>query len=331
MFRSSVQLKTKNTQPTLQKSVGFFYMIDAFITYLRNERNYSERTIEYYESTAQEFQQYFMFMDDSLSWIDIDKDIVRMWMESLMDKGEAAGTVNKKLSALRAFYRYLLRKKIIKSNPMATIKGPKKEKPLPMFVRESEMNRLLDTYSAECETYRKLLARTIVLMLYETGMRLSEFLGLKDKDIDFITKQIKVTGKRNKQRIIPFGKELEEAAKEYMTARDKAFPDHPDCFLINKKGEALDKYAFGRIVKENLSLVTTIKKRSPHVLRHSFATAMLNNGANIESVQKILGHQSLETTQIYTHTTFEQLKKEYEKAHPRTTPPQPSPQGEGDL
>lgn len=292
-------------------------MIDAFINYLRNERNYSEQTIAYYEQANRDFQEYFTFMDSTLSWTSIDKDVVRMWMESLMDQGEAAGTVNKKLSALRTFFRYLLRKKIITVNPMATIKGPKKEKPLPMFVRESEMNKLLDTYSAECETYESLLARTVVLMLYETGMRRAEFLGLKDKDIDFTTHQIKVTGKRDKQRIIPFGKELEEAAKEYMRVRDEQFPAHPDAFLISKRGGILNAYAFGQIVKDQLSLVTSIKKRSPHVLRHSFATAMLNNGANIESVQKILGHQSLETTQVYTHTTFEQLKKAYESAHPR--------------
>ena len=292
-------------------------MLSDFVNYLRNERNYSEQTIVYYERSNQEFQDYFKFMDATLSWTSIDKDVVRMWMESLMDQGEAAGTVNKKLSALRAFFRYLLRKKIITVNPMATIKGPKKEKPLPMFVRESEMNKLLDQYTAVTIDYEQLLARTIVLMLYETGMRRAEFLGLKDKDIDFTTHQIKVTGKRDKQRIIPFGNELEEAAKEYMKVRDEEFPEHPDAFLISKRGNKLNESAFGQIVKQQLSLVTSIKKRSPHVLRHSFATAMLNNGANIESVQKILGHQSLETTQVYTHTTFEQLKKAYAKAHPR--------------
>lgn len=292
-------------------------MIDNFVNYLRNERNYSEKTIAYYEQSNRDFQEYFTFMDATLTWTSVDKDVVRMWMESLMDQGEAAGTVNKKLSALRAFFRYLLRKNIITVNPMATIKGPKKEKPLPMFVRESEMNRLLDTYNATPSDYEQLLARTIVLMLYETGMRRAEFLGLKDKDIDFTSHQIKVTGKRDKQRIIPFGNELEEAAREYMRVRDEQFPTHPDSFLINKRGNLLNESTFGQIVKEQLSLVTSIKKRSPHVLRHSFATAMLNNGANIESVQKILGHQSLETTQVYTHTTFEQLKKAYEKAHPR--------------
>lgn len=292
-------------------------MIDNFVNYLRNERNYSEKTIAYYEQSNRDFQEYFTFMDATLTWTSVDKDVVRMWMESLMDQGEAAGTVNKKLSALRAFFRYLLRKNIITVNPMATIKGPKKEKPLPMFVRESEMNKLLDTYNAAPSDYEQLLARTIVLMLYETGMRRAEFLGLKDKDIDFTSHQIKVTGKRDKQRIIPFGNELEEAAREYMRVRDEQFPTHPDSFLINKRGNLLNESTFGQIVKEQLSLVTSIKKRSPHVLRHSFATAMLNNGANIESVQKILGHQSLETTQVYTHTTFEQLKKAYEKAHPR--------------
>lgn len=317
-------------------------MIADFVSYLRYERNYSENTIEYYETSNEEFQRYFMLMDSSLTWQTVDKDVVRMWMESLMDQGEAAGTVNKKLSALRAFFRYMLRKGIITVNPMATIKGPKKEKPLPMFVRENEMNRLLDEYNLldplrlphegegsahEREEsdhdsdlaidYDKLLARTIVLMLYETGMRKSEFLGLRDADIDFISRQIKVTGKRDKQRIIPFGDEMEETIRQYIATRDELFPLHPDFFLISKRGKKLNPTSFGTIVNQQLSLVTNIKKRSPHVLRHSFATAMLNNGANLESVQKLLGHQSLETTQVYTHTTFEQLKKAYEKAHPR--------------
>ncbi len=327
-------------------------LIAEFVKYLRYERNYSERTIAYYEASNEEFQRFFTLLDSTLSWQTVDKDVVRMWMESLMDEGEMAGTVNKKLSALRAFFRYLLRKGIITVNPMATIKGPKKEKPLPMFVRESEMDRLLghDTlrlpHKGEGENlnasdsaaqksspyndldfaaqksspyidYDKILARTIVLMLYETGMRRSEFLGLKDADIDFISRQIKVTGKRDKQRIIPFGDEMEETMRQYIAIRDELFPLHPDFFLISKRGKKLNPTAFGNIVKEQLSLVTNIKKRTPHVLRHSFATAMLNNGANLESVQKLLGHQSLETTQVYTHTTFEQLKRAYEKAHPR--------------
>ncbi|MCF0243681.1 MAG: tyrosine-type recombinase/integrase [Bacteroidaceae bacterium] len=293
-------------------------MIDQFINYLRNERNYSEQTISYYETTNVEFQSYFTFLDSTLSWATVDKDVVRMWMESLMDQGEAAGTVNKKLSALRTFYKYLMRKGVVTVNPMSTIKGPKKEKPLPVFVRENEMNRLLDIPMDEGEpTYEAVLARTIVLMLYETGMRRGEFLSLRDRDIDFINKQIKVTGKRDKQRIIPFGEELEQAVKGYVALRDEKFPNHPDCFLINKKGNMMSVGEFYTIVRAQLSLVTTIKKRSPHVLRHSFATAMLNNGANLESVQKLLGHASLETTQVYTHTTFEQLKRAYKDAHPR--------------
>lgn len=293
-------------------------MVSQFVKYLRNERNYSEETIYYYESTNLEFETYFKFADSNLTWTSVDKDVVRMWMESLMDEGMAAGTVNKKLSALRAFFRYLLRKGAIKVNPMSTIKGPKKEKPLPMFVREKDMDKLIDHVDEEIEmTYRTLLARTLIIILYETGMRRSEIQGLKDKDIDFISHQIKVTGKRDKQRLIPFGDELEDTIKNYMSVRDEQFPYHPDSFLINPRGKTLSFASIGLLVKEQLSQVTTIKKRSPHVLRHSFATAMLNNGASLGSVQKLLGHQSIETTQVYTHTTFEQLKREYHNAHPR--------------
>lgn len=292
-------------------------MVEDFVSYLRNERNYSDKTIEYYESVNLDFEQYFTFLDSSLSWQTVDKDVVRMWMESQMECGLASGTVNKNLSALRALFRYMLKKGVITKNPMSTIKGPKKEKPLPTFVREADMNRLIDNVPEEELPYRQMLARTIVIMLYETGMRKSEIFNLRDCDIDFISRQIKVTGKRDKQRIIPFGDELESTVKDYMARRDAEHPNHPDFFLINQRGVRISFTALGQYVKEQLSLVTTMPKRSPHVLRHSFATALLNNGANLESVQKLLGHQSIETTQIYTHTTFEQLKREYAKAHPR--------------
>ncbi|MCF0202695.1 MAG: tyrosine-type recombinase/integrase [Bacteroidaceae bacterium] len=292
-------------------------MIDAFVNYLRNERNYSEKTICYYESSNRELSEFIRFTDAALTLKDADKDIIRNWIEYCMEKGDAANTVNKKLCAVRAFFRYLLRKKIITSNPTATIKGPKKEKPLPMFVRENEINRLIDREAEYNRSYRDILARTLIIILYETGMRRSEIAGLRDRDIDFTLHQLKVTGKRDKQRLIPFGEELEETIKDYMAARDSKHPSHPDSFLINERGKALSYAAIGLIVKEQLSLVTTIRRKSPHVLRHSFATAMLNNGASLENVQKLLGHQSVETTQVYTHTTFEQLRREYEKAHPR--------------
>ena len=179
------------------------------------------------------------------------------------------------------------------------------------------MNRLLDTPQMWEEGFVGLRARTIIILFYETGIRLAELIGLDVEDVDLATRQLKVTGKRNKQRIVPFGEELETAIREYMQQRDQLPVRIDDALILSDKGKRMTRSQVEKIVKQHLSLTTTLKKRSPHVLRHSFATAMLNNGAGLESVRRLLGHESVATTQIYTHTTFEQLKRIYETAHPR--------------
>ena len=179
------------------------------------------------------------------------------------------------------------------------------------------MDRLIDQPEMWGESYREFRARTIIILLYETGIRLSELLGLNDADVDMTASQLKVTGKRNKQRIVPFGHELATLLADYMRLRDEQTLKQEPALFLNDKGRRISKAQVERIVHEGLSKVTTMKKRSPHVLRHSFATAMLNNGAGLESVRKLLGHESVATTEIYTHTTFEQLKRVYENAHPR--------------
>jgi integrase/recombinase XerC len=235
----------------------------------------------------------------------------------MMDKGDMASTVNSSLSAVRSFFRFALSRKLVDHDPSYVVKGPKKQKPLPQFVREEEMDRLLDTEQMWEEGFAGLRARTIIILFYETGIRLAELIGLNVGDVDFAARQIKVTGKRNKQRIVPFGEELEATLREYIQQRD-ALPLRLDAALIlSDKGRRMNRGQVEVIVKEHLSLVTTLKKRTPHVLRHSFATAMLNNGAGLEDVRLLLGHESVATTQIYTHTTFEQLKRIYENAHPR--------------
>ena len=179
------------------------------------------------------------------------------------------------------------------------------------------MNRLIDDEHMWNDSYDDALARTIIIMFYETGMRLSELVNLDDADIDFKQSKVKVTGKRNKQRIIPFGKELSDELTKYIMIRDAQVARLSPGFFLDKKGRRVQRAKVEAMVKESLSKVTTMSKRSPHVLRHSFATSMLNNGAGLESVKKLLGHQSLSTTEIYTHTTFEQLKRVYKQAHPR--------------
>ena len=292
-------------------------MIIDFLNYLRYERNRSELTVRNYEKGLRDFESYFKNRDCHLSWESVDSDIIRDWMESLMDKGDMASTVNNRLSAVRSFFRFALSRGLVGRDPSHIVKGPKKQKPLPYFVREADINRLIDFPQMWGESYRDVRARTIIILFYETGMRLAELTALDDQDIDFVSHQLKVTGKRNKQRIIPFGQELEQTLRHYMALRDEQ-PVRDDRALIqNDKGERMSRYQVERVVNTCLSRVTTQKKRSPHVLRHSFATAMLNNGAGLESVRKLLGHESVATTEIYTHTTFEQLKKVYENAHPR--------------
>ena len=292
-------------------------MINQFLNYLRYERNSSPQTVQTYEESLREFESYISLRDSRLSLQAVDADLIRDWMESLMDKGNTASTINKKLSALRSFYRFSLKRKLVEKDPAHGIVGPKKSKPLPQFLRESEMDHLLDRLEWD-NNYKDVRARTILLFFYEAGLRRSELTGLNDVDIDFGSRQLKVTGKRNKQRIIPFGQELADALNQYLEARREQFGLRENSALfLSDKGERMTGSQVYLIVHRYLTLVTSLKKRSPHVLRHTFATAMLNNGAGLESIKKLLGHESVDTTEIYAHTTFEQLKRIYKEAHPR--------------
>ena len=291
-------------------------MIDQFLSYLRYERNRSPLTVRWYEESLRDFETYIRGVDDYLSLSTVDADVIRGWVERMMDEGKKPATVNRGLSAVKTFYRFALSRKLVEKDPAHGIIGPKKSKPLPQYVREGDMNRLLDEY-LQGDEYNKVRARTIIIVFYETGIRLAELIGLNDEDVDFDSMQLKVTGKRDKQRIVPFGAEMAEALQQYMALRDTEVERQELGLFLSNKGRRVSREMVRNLVKQSLSEVTTLKKRSPHVLRHSFATAMLNNGAGLESVKKLLGHESLETTEIYTHTTFEQLKRVYNEAHPR--------------
>jgi integrase/recombinase XerC len=291
-------------------------MVNRFIEYLRYEQNRSELTVARYERSLRDFESYFKGIDASMTWTTIDADVVRNWLETLVDKGHKATSVNADLSALRSFYRFALSRKLVERDPVHGLTGPKKQKPLPQFMRENDMDKLLDQEEWS-DTYKDVRARTIILLLYETGIRRSELTGLNDHDIDFEARQLKVTGKRDKQRIVPFGEELATELQRYIEVRDQEMEKKSTALFLNKHGERMTGCQVYSIVREELSKVTTMKKRSPHVLRHTFATAMLNHEAGLESVRLLLGHESLETTEIYTHTTFEQLKRVYKDAHPR--------------
>ena len=291
-------------------------MIDRFLNYLRYERNRSPRTVQSYEDNLRDFETYFQGLDDCLTFCTVDTDVIRGWVEHLMDEGKKPATVCQRLSAIRTFYRYALMRHLVERDPAHVVTGPKKSKPLPQFLRESELDSLLDETLNEDNIYN-VRVRTIFILFYETGIRLAELVGLNDEDVDFAAMQLKVTGKRDKQRIVPFGPELAETLQKYIALRDKEIAHTTSALLVNDHGERMERWQVQYLVKKHLLGATTLKKRSPHVLRHSFATAMLNNGAGLESVKKLLGHESLNTTEIYTHTTFEQLKRVYNEAHPR--------------
>ncbi len=293
--------------------------IEPFLTYLESECNRSHLTIVTYQTCLEEFERYLADRDEPQNWATADQDLVRDWMVELMDNGEKPRTVCKKLSALKTFYRFLLQRQLVSVDPVHTLQGPKKDKPLPSFVREAEMDKLLDGdyFGNDLEGQRD---RLILLTLYSTGLRRSELVGLDWKDVDQTEQQLKVTGKRNKQRIVPFGRELQEALQLYrerLSEERGPVAGTEPVFQNLKSGQRITVGKVYEVVKKNLSYVTTLKKRSPHVLRHSFATAMLNNNADLQSVKELLGHANLATTEIYTHTTFEELKQMYNQAHPR--------------
>lgn len=293
-------------------------LTDEFLIYFQTERNKSDLTIDSYRVDLQEFETFFDSLNEGITWTNVDENTIREWIIYMMDEQHMkASSVNRKLSALRTFFRYLLMTKHIERNPMVRVSGPKRQKPLPVFVRDDEMNLLLD-HLDEDVTYEGVLAKTVMLLLYLTGMRRAEILSLCDANIDFANKQLKVTGKRNKQRIIPFGSELDEQLRQYLQARSEQFGIGFEHLLINAKASPLTPAQVTKIVKGNLAAVTTQKKRSPHVLRHTFATSMLNSGADLAAIQKLLGHASLATTQVYTHVSFEELKDAYKNAHPRS-------------
>jgi len=293
--------------------------IEDFIDYLRFERNYSSKTTESYQADLEAFKRFYEAIDSDINWAEMPADIVRQWVVEMMDKGNTATSVRRRLSSLRSFYKFLLRRGLVDKDPVHNMPGPKVEKKLPAYVREKEMNRLFDSdfFSDDYQGFRD---RMILLTFYSTGIRLSELVGLDDRDVDLDQMQLKVTGKRNKQRIIPYGDEFGDSLRQYLAERDafaKQFEGSTSLFLDERNGQRMTPAKVRNLVKRYLSMVTTQQRNSPHVLRHTFATAMLNHQADLQSVKELLGHESLSTTEIYTHTTFEQLKEMYNQAHPR--------------
>lgn len=291
-------------------------LIDSFLDYLRYERNYSNYTIGAYSKDLRQFEDYVKkYKEGIFDPVDVDTDLVRNWVVVLMDEKLSPVSVNRKLSSLKSFFKFLMKQGSISVNPLRLITGPKTKKPLPYFVKDKEMEFLLDG-DGFGEDFEGVRNRLMLEMLYDTGIRRSELIGMQDSDVDCESMQIRVTGKRNKQRLIPFAEGLKNLIQAYTEVRNREVGSESGWFFVRKNGEQLSVGIVYTIVKDKLSEIPTLAKRSPHVLRHSFATSMLNNGAELNAVKEILGHSSLASTSVYTHTTFEELKKVYH-AHPR--------------
>ena len=291
-------------------------LIESFLDYLRFERNYSEKTILAYGNDLNQLQVFIQKRFGKFAPEEVKSEQIREWIVLLMDDGCSPSSVNRKLSSIRSFYRFLLKKRYVDVDPLCKIVGPKKNKKLPYFLNEAQMDRLLDDADFG-GGFNGCRDRLVIEMFYATGMRLSELIELNDVDIDFSSSLLKVVGKRNKERLIPFGDELREQILKYIDIRDEAVLRTDDAFFVRENGKRLYPVLVYNIVKRNLSKVTTLKKKSPHVLRHTFATSMLNHEAELGAVKELLGHKSLATTDIYTHVTFEELKKVYKQDHPR--------------
>jgi integrase/recombinase XerC len=289
----------------------------VFLDYLKFEKRYSIHTILAYETDLESFFNYVSKSYGQIKVKDIDHGIVRSWLADLKENDCDAKSINRKISTLKSFFKYNLRTGILGSSPMGKIISPRTGKRLPVFINQEDTIELMEVLKIAVEDWKSLNAQLLILLFYSTGIRLSELINLRDKHVDFIKNQIKVLGKGNKERIIPVGEEVLATVRNYMELKRKEFDKLPDTLLVTEKGRKLyPKYAY-LLVNEQLQAIKTLTKKSPHVLRHTFATHLANNGADLNAVKELLGHSSLAATQIYTHNTIEKLKNIYKKAHPK--------------
>ena len=290
---------------------------NLFLKYLQFEKRFSENTIKSYKNDLYQFSD---FIERNFKEIEVhlvNEKIIRAWIVSLMEKDFSTLSINRKISTLKTFFKFLLREGHINVNPMDKVISPKNAKKLPNFVEEKQINNLLDDYSFG-DDFAGIRNKTIVEMFYNTGMRLSELIGLTNQSLDFHGGTIKVLGKRNKERILPLHSSFLKSLRKYISNRDQEFInlDHEYLFVTDKGNKLYEKFVY-RVVNKYLNMVTTIEKKSPHILRHTFATHLLNRGADLNAIKELLGHANLSATQIYTHNTFEKLKTIYKQAHPR--------------
>ena len=287
-----------------------------FFSYLNLQKRFSPLTTQSYQNDLNQFFNFLRAELSSFTLPDITHHHIRGFISDLMDKGVATSSVNRKLSALKSFFRYLLRNGQVTKNPAQKIQGPKMPRRLPVFIDESQLGMVFSTLEFK-PGFEGVRDKLLVDILYQTGIRRAELIGLKESDVDLVNLQITVLGKRNKERVIPFNIELKRAFKNYLDCKAREGLNHP-ALLVSERNKPLSPQKVSLVVTTVLSAVTTGSKKSPHVLRHSFATHLLNNGADINAVKELLGHANLSATQIYTHNTIDKLKKSYNQAHPRS-------------
>lgn len=302
--------------------------VNEFLEYIKVTRNYSLHTVISYETDLKQFTDYIIRSSDHKECLskelqtDLNKfDLIflKSYIADLADpfarsKQYTRKSISRKISVLKSFYKYLYKKKYIVKNYSSSLIFPKQVKKLPSFLSEKELEKLLgEKYISEVS----ILDKAIIELFYSTGIRLSELINLRVDNVNFPNRTIKVFGKGSKERIVPFGKEAEKAVRNYMSIREICDLNKSEYLFISSAGKKLYPMKVNRLIRKNLSLVTDIKKKSPHILRHSFATHLLDNGADIRAVKELLGHESLSTTQVYTHITPERLKKAYKQSHPR--------------
>lgn len=292
-------------------------MINSFLKYIEFEKRYSSHTVLSYKNDLEQFNTFLTSLDSHLSLEEVEYVHIRPWIISLVEDKIAPSSINRKMASLRSYYKYLVKSGKIETNPSKQLKALKMPKRLPQFAQESEMQRLFESvdFGDNFEGYRDQL---ILELLYATGMRRAELIGLRTSSYNEKKSQIKVLGKRNKERIIPLNIEVAKLVQKYLQLREVEFMSGANDFLLlTNKGQPLYEAFVYRKVKKYLGATTSLEKNSPHILRHTFATHLLNNGADLNAVKELLGHSSLAATQVYTHNSLDKLKKVFEKAHPK--------------
>lgn len=296
-----------------------FFMFETFIisflNYIAVEKRYSKHTVLSYQNDLLQFNHFIMLNDSEIALSEINFQHIRSWMAELIEQKISPQTVKRKVSALKSFYKYLIKQGIVTLNPTSKLVMPKVAKKLPVFVLEKQLDDLFQRLDNE-NNFDGLRDKILLDILYQTGVRRAELASIKTNDVDLHHATIKVLGKRNKERIIPISLSLKRNLETFLNVKKELNLQNP-MLLVSEKDIALKEHSIYLVVKKYLALVTTVSKKSPHILRHSFATHLLNNGADINAVKELLGHSNLSATQIYTHNTIDKLKKSYKQAHPR--------------